>query len=84
MSDESVEVKLARLDEKLDYVLRDIKELKDGTAKRISDLEKEVKDMREEMDEIKMSKTRSNVAMGIYISIGVFLAGLMIYHILGK
>ncbi len=74
MQEESLEVKLARLDEKLDFVLRDIKELKDDTKLRVDKLETRVDRLEKSAGLFKV------VAWGYYV-IGAGVIGLLIYHI---
>jgi hypothetical protein len=67
---------LVELKTRMEDIRKDIQDLKDGTSIRISDHEKRI-------SLLEKSNITTKVAVGIYLAIGVFLAGLMIYHIIG-
>jgi hypothetical protein len=68
---------LIELRTRMEDIKNDIKELKDGTTKTMADHEIRIQKMEN-------FRTKNTVALGIYISIGVFLASLMVYHVLAK
>lgn len=84
MPDESLEVKLARLDEKLDFVLRDIKDLKDNTAERISKLEAMIfgdSGIGKQMELLRRIQTAQKTTLVMYGVIGGFIISLFVYHV---
>ena len=68
---------LITMHEQIRGIKADIKDLKDGTSAELKDHENRIK-------KLELNETGNKVRMYIYISIGTFLAGLLIYHILGK
>lgn len=68
---------LIRVETRLEDLQKAVDNLRDGTSKTIINHE-------DRLNKLETSRTRQNVAMGIYIGIGVFLSILMITHILGK
>ena len=99
---------LIELRTEMQNVRRDIKELNDGTAGRIRDLQankadrkeveanridrKEIEDIQDKLNKDIETRVRSLEAaksfymtsMIIYTAVGVFMIGLIIYHILGS
>lgn len=67
---------LIELKTRMEDIRRDIQDLKDGTSVKISDHEKRI-------GLLEKSNITTKVAVGIYLAVGVFLAGLLVYHILG-
>jgi hypothetical protein len=68
---------LIRVETRLEDLQKAVDNLRDGTQKTIMNHE-------DRLNKLETSKTRLNVAMGIYIGIGIFLTTLMIYHLIGK
>ena len=65
---------LVRLDEQLQFVRDDIKELKDGTKTQLNDHESRLK-------LLELSKSRYFWTITVYSSIGVTLIALVLKHI---
>lgn len=61
-----------------------LEDIKDNVAGRLNKLEETQRETEKRLNTLEIAKTRQSVAMGIYISIGIFVATLLIYHIIGK
>jgi hypothetical protein len=68
---------LIRVETRLEDLQKAVDNLRDGTQKTIMNHE-------DRINKLETSRTRQNVAMGIYIGIGIFLTTLMIYHLIGQ
>lgn len=68
---------LIRIETRVEDLIKSVESIKSGTAVQIADHEKRIK-------ALEMSRSNQKISMAIYIGIGAFLAGLMIYHMIGK
>jgi hypothetical protein len=67
---------LVTMHEQLKGVKADVRDIKDGTSRQLADHEHRIK-------MLEIARSNQKISMAIYISIGAFLVGLLIYHILG-
>ena len=67
---------LIRVETRLEDLQKSVDNLRDGTGKTILNHE-------DRINKLEISKTRQNVAMSIYISIGAILVSVLIYHLVG-
>jgi hypothetical protein len=67
---------LIRVETRLEDLQKAVDNLRDGTQKTIMNHE-------DRINKLETSRTRQNVAMGIYLGIGTLLVSLLIYHIIG-
>ena len=68
---------LIRVDTRLGDLIKSVENIKSGNQKDIEDLQKRTA-------ALELARSNQKIAMAIYIGIGAFLVGLMIYHIMGK
>lgn len=68
---------LQRLDEKVDGLKIDIKEIKDGTSAKISDHEVRI-------NALETSNTRQTVMLSIGVGILGLLVSLLVWHLVGR
>lgn len=78
---------LIKLTTQVDYIRSDIKDLKDGTAKKISDLEAQVKLLEDwkniHCQENKDTSRNNGNYMKLIIAVGVAILGFVIWHVTG-
>jgi hypothetical protein len=92
---ESLEVKIARLDEKIEFVRQDIRDLKLGMASRVDTLERDkadrvpVEQLQDKVNKdieirVRLLETRTStylITITLYSAGVVGMIGLMLYHI---
>jgi hypothetical protein len=68
---------LITMHEQIRGLKADIKDLKDGTSAELNDHEIRIKSL-------ELKETGNKVRMYIYLSLGAFIAGILIYHVMGQ
>jgi hypothetical protein len=88
---------LIRLETQMGFISNAIKELKDGTVARIELLERDKAEKKEVIDLLTIAEdnkkrirsledksSNSNLTIGLFVSLILFLGGLLVYHIINS